>query len=392
MEIRPFSLASFPNIIFGAGKIRNLAKLLPAAGGRVMVITGAGSFESSPAWPIIQEAAGRDLIQIKVAGEPAPDLIDQVVEAHRESGVEMVLGLGGGSVLDAGKAISGMLRVPGSVVRFLEGVGTGEEYPGPKVPYIAIPTTAGTGSETTKNAVLSRPGANGFKKSIRHDLLIPEVALVDPELHLTTPPATTAACGMDAFTQLLEGLVSTGSNPITDALAISGLKMLIPNLMIAVEQGGNLEARGAMAYAATLSGIVLANAGLGLVHGIAGALGGLFPIPHGVACATMMAPCFRTTTRRLIAEDPSGLALAKLAEVGAFAAPGLQGPDAALALVDLIEEMTTRLAIPGLEAFGVRSDDLDRIIRESGNKNNPVKLTREEIFQALTQRMGKTND
>jgi alcohol dehydrogenase class IV len=226
MMLAGFSIARLPRIEFGAGKIAALPALAAGYGSRVLLVTGARSLRASRTWSDLEqklEKAGLRWQSVTVDGEPSPHRVDQAVARHAGSNIDVVIGIGGGSVLDAAKAIAGLLRVGDSVIDYLEGVGSGKAYSGPAVPFIAVPTTAGTGSEATKNAVLSVAGKEGFKKSFRDERLVPEYALVDPDLLATCPPALIAGNGMDALTQLLESYVSLRSNPMTDALAWSGL-------------------------------------------------------------------------------------------------------------------------------------------------------------------------
>jgi alcohol dehydrogenase class IV len=272
-------------------------------------------------------------------------------------------------------------------IEFLEGVGS-RSPSGRKIPFIAVPTTSGTGSEATKNAVLSSLSHGGFKKSLRHEGYVPNLAILDPELTLSCPPDVTAACGMDAVTQLLEAFVSTNSNPLTDALARSGLSASGRSLERAVESGEtDLEARGEMAYAAYLSGVVLANAGLGVVHGIASPLGGHFPISHGVICGTLIAEASHTMIRRLT-EEGRVEALSKYAEAGALLSlrdsGSLEGN--CELLVATLGSWIERFALPGLGSFGLDEEDLRSIARESGSKSSPVVLTEAEIFEIMQAR------
>jgi alcohol dehydrogenase class IV len=284
-----------------------------------------------------------------------------------------------------------MLTQAGSVVDYLEGVGTGAVHSGAKIPFVAVPTTSGTGSEATKNAVLSRVGSGGFKKSLRHDNFVPDVAVLDPVLTLSCPPPVTAACGLDAFTQLLESYVSTQASPMTDGLAEQGISHMAPHLVSACGEGaGDPAVRAPLACGALLSGITLANAGLGVVHGLASTLGGWFEIPHGVVCGTLMASAASATIRKLQERHgPDHPALKKYARAGALVCGRSTGDplrDCRL-LVEKMEEWIDRLAVPGLSRFGIRGEDLDRIARNSGSKNNPVSLEPEEIEALLRERL-----
>ncbi len=270
-KIINFKWARLPQIYFGAGTFQEFPKILEEFSAKcILLVTGKKSFDISIEGQILKENLKKSNIyfeQIKISGEPTPNFIDTICEEYRQKNISLVCAIGGGSVLDSGKAISAMLLHKNESVKdYLEGIGE-KEYCGPKIPFVAIPTTAGTGSEVTKNAVLSQIGKNGFKRSLRHDLLIPEVAICDPRLMLTAPQNITAACGMDAFTQLLEAFVSTKSNPFSDALCWSGMQAVARSLTAAYQNGNDLLARTDMAYAALVSGIVLANVGLGVIHG-----------------------------------------------------------------------------------------------------------------------------
>ncbi|MFN2355130.1 MAG: iron-containing alcohol dehydrogenase, partial [Desulfopila sp.] len=300
-----FSLKLPQQIIFGPGKLRELENILNRFGARPLLVLGSQSFAASGHSTVLEKIFAKLGIQVPtvhISSEPSPEMIDTIVAdlvadlAAEE--IDLVIALGGGSVLDGGKAISVMLKEKGKVTRFLEGVGSTTPS-GRKLPFIAIPTTSGTGSEATSNAVISFIGSQGFKSSLRHDNFIPDLALVDPNLTLSCPKELTVACGMDCFSQLVEGYLSTNSSSVTDALAVDGLKAINRSLHTVCADGGNLPARTDLAYAALLSGIVLCNSGLGTVHGFASALGGLFPIPHGLVCGTLMAPVNALTLKNL---------------------------------------------------------------------------------------------
>jgi alcohol dehydrogenase class IV len=295
--------------------------------------------------------------------------------------IDAVVAIGGGSVIDAGKAVSAMLKADGPVTDYLEDVGT-KQHSGLKIPFIAVPTTAGTGSEATANAVLSKPGLEGFKKSLRHVNFTPDVAIIDPELMLGCPPDVTAACGMDAFTHLLESYVSTKASPMTDALAESGMAHVRDNLVPACSTlAKDLDTRGAMAYAALLSGITLANAGLGVVHGMASSIGGHFAISHGVICGNLVGSATRATIQKLFTVDPKHPSLEKYACAGYLLAGKHfntieNGCDL---LLHTIDTWTRKLELPSLANFGLTEADIDALIAGSSNKNNPAKLDKDEI-------------
>jgi alcohol dehydrogenase class IV len=254
-----------------------------------------------------------------------------------------------------------------------------------KVPFIAVPTTAGTGSEATKNAVLSEIGKRGYKKSLRHNNFVPDIAIVDPVLTISCPPSITATSGMDAFTQLLESYLSTKANPITDALAFEGLKRVSFSLMNAYHDGDNLEARTNMALASYISGITLANAGLGLVHGFASAIGGYFAIPHGVICSSLILAANKVTLRKLRSEKKNEGALIKYASVGKMFSRSEGKSDEYYAdlLLSVVETWAKEMDVPGLSDGGVTEKDFEKIINASDNKNNPVALTKDEMTEVL---------
>ncbi|MDD5403537.1 MAG: iron-containing alcohol dehydrogenase [Sulfuricella sp.] len=388
----PFSIARLPRIEFGAGSIKKLPAILDRYGKRVLLVSGGHSFLGSPHWEWLRaQGFGQDIFT--VTGEPSPQLVDEAVANLRDGRFDVVLGIGGGSVLDAAKAIAGLLRPGNSVMDHLEGVGPELPYRGPATPFVAVPTTAGTGSEATRNAVLSVPGANGFKKSFRDEQLVAEYAVVDPDLLASCPPPLIAANGMDAFTQLLESFVSSKANPFTDALAWSGMEAVRDGLPAWYGNGPEAPAgREKMAYAALLSGITLAQAGLGSVHGLAAPLGAFFPIPHGVACGTLLAAATRVNIEVMTAREPANPALAKYARVGRLLHGMKHGDDIAArsALLQSLEGWTERMDMPRLGAFGASAADLPRIVancRGSSMKTNPVALSDNDVGKILRARL-----
>jgi len=391
-----FSIARLPRIEFGAGVFKKTPDIIASYGPRILLVTGARSFTNTNHWqPFIDQLKQRAISwqHCTIAEEPSPALIDELVKAYASHSFDAVIGIGGGSALDAAKAIAGLLKVQRSVMDYLEGVGPELPYTGPATPFIAVPTTAGTGSEATKNAVLSVQGENGFKKSFRHDQLVAEYAIVDPDLLASCPPNVIAANGMDALTQLLESYVSTKSNALTDALAISGLQAARDALIPLYRQEGELQAhREKMAYAALLSGITLAQVGLGSVHGLASPLGAFFPIPHGVVCGTLVASATRINIHSMSAREPNNTALAKYwraAEI--LCQRRFIDPQVAFnKLIDLLAQWTNELALPRLSHYGLQETALDKVIahcRGSSMKTNPIVLTDEEIRQVLLERL-----
>jgi alcohol dehydrogenase class IV len=391
-SISPFAISRLPRIEFGSGVFGKLPDIAVGYGYSFLIVTGTCSFlASAQAERLFAAFRQRDCRweTVQVAGEPAPDFIDATVAALLHYSFDAVIGIGGGSALDAAKAIAGLLRPGNSVMDNLEGVGPELPYRGPATPFIAVPTTAGTGSEATKNAVLSIKGR--FKKSFRDDRLVAEWAIVDPDFLATCPPALIAADGMDAFTQLLESFVSTRSNPLTDALARSGI-MAVKDCLLSLYREPSAAAREKMSYAALLSGICLAQTGLGSVHGLAAPLGAFFPIPHGVACGTLVATATAINIAALKARDPGSPVLPKYAEIGRRFAmqKGLNGDEARSYLVDSLRQWEEQLALPRLGHYRVTSADFLRIIansRGSSMKTNPVELTDEEITSILTERL-----
>lgn len=391
--ITQFSMSALPKIEFGSGVFQKIPHILQTYGKRVLLVTGKHSFINSPRWIECQDSFTRQGLQLEhvfVTGEPSPQFVDSIVQQYQSSEIHVVLGIGGGSALDAAKAIAGLLRIGCSVMNYLEGVGPELAYQGPSVPFIAVPTTAGTGSELTKNSVLSLRGEAGFKKSFRDEKLIAREAVVDPELLSSCPPDVIAANGMDALTQLLESFVSTKSNPFTDALACSGLNSIREGLLSWYQTGGpNLTAQTHMAYAAMVSGITLAQVGLGSVHGLASPLGAFYPIPHGVVCGTLVADATQVNIASMLKREPDNSALGKYVMASEILCQkNFASKEAAWqALLDKLFEWKKLLKLSGLANYGVKPDDINNIIRHSRGssmRTNPIVLTDEEIGNILT--------
>ena len=397
MQFAPFSISRLPRINYGSGSIDKVPALAAAYGHTALLVTGKQSFCATPRWqPFTQSltAMGMRWLHFTVSGEPSPTLVDQAVSRFQGEAVDVVIAIGGGSVLDAAKAIAGLLPHGNSVMDHLEGVGSNIPYRGSSTPFIAVPTTAGTGSEATKNAVLSVQGHDGFKKSFRDESLIPEYAVIDPDLLASCPPELVAADGMDAFTQLLESYVSLKANPFTDALAWSGMSAVKEGFFAAwqgIEPSAS-HGRGAMAYAALLSGITLAQVGLGSVHGLASPLGAYFPIPHGVVCGTLVSAATNVNIKAMQEREPGNPALIKYADVARFLT-GQTAMDEATALSSLstlLAEWSERLQLPRLNRYGIAVADFPLIVansRGSSMLTNPIVLTDDEINAILMQRL-----
>jgi len=391
--LNPFIISRLPVLHFGEGKVKTVLEIKDSIAAKtVLLVHGERSLSRSGILAMIEEglnATGARLLQFSVKSEPSPELVDRIVSETRSESPDLVVAIGGGSVLDTGKSVSAMLREEGSVMDFLEDVGK-RTLSGHKVPFLAVPTTSGTGSEATKNAVLSSVGEAGFKKSLRHDNLIPDWAILDPLCTVSCPPAVTAASGLDAVTQLLESYVSDKANPFTDSLAESGLTSAGMFLERAFRDGSDVEARGGMAYAAYLSGITLAHAGLGVVHGIASVLGGLYPISHGVACGTLVSSASEMIIAKLKRTGGGGShALQKYARAG-YLMSGEEGAGVEAGcslLIKTLKRWTEDFGIARLTGFGVKAGDVERIAAMSGLKNTPVKLSEGEVIDIILSRM-----
>jgi len=394
--IPSFNFARIPHIIFGAGRLKELYNIIPKFGNNILFVLGGSSLKQYGKWDeiiSILEYKSIRFSSISISSEPSPTLIDKYVEEFRSKNIDLVVGIGGGSVTDAGKAISAMIPKIDSIKNYLEGIGN-KTHDGKKIPYIAIPTTSGTGSEATKNAVISEVGPNGFKKSLRHENLIPNVAIIDPELMISCPTSITAACGMDAFTQLLEAYVSPKGNPITDALAFSGMEYISRSIIPACSSGAsNIEVRSSMAYGSLMSGITLANAGLGIIHGLASPIGGFFNIPHGIVCGTLLTEATKMNIRVLQEQDLAGKeALKKYAKIGALLINDQLKEEGDInkycsLLIETLDNWTHQLKIDRLGEFGIAKEDVDKIVENSGLKNNPVNLTKENIKTIVLNRI-----
>jgi alcohol dehydrogenase class IV len=389
--VKPFKFAPTPKILFRSNQISELDTVIKSYGSKIILVTGLNSFlGTKQAKTLLNkfDSDGFDYHLVKISGEPSPEMIDTAVKNLNDKSVNAVVAVGGGSVVDAGKAISAMLYKSESVSEYLEGIG-GRIHPGTKIPFIAVPTTSGTGSEATKNAVISIVGKNGFKKSLRHDNFVPDIAIVDPELTISCPKNLTAATGMDCFTQLIEAYLSVISNEYTDALAFEGLKAVKSSLGQSIKNGDDIIARTGMSFAALTSGICLANAGLGIVHGFASSIGGMFNIPHGVLCGTLMASANKVNVSVLRKTGKANFSLKKYADIGKLFLGKERKTDEYYidSFIQYLYELSEEFHLPGLRQFGLADKDLEEICSITENKNNPVKLTRENMIEIITGRL-----
>ncbi len=372
-----FEFATSGRIVFGPGSIAELGPAAKALGSRALVVTGLADGETPV--PSTLECA-----LFSVRGEPTTDLAREGVETLRRERCDLVIGIGGGSAMDAGKAIAALAANSGEPLDYLEVVGRGRALEHPSLPCIAVPTTAGTGAEVTRNAVLASP-EHRVKASLRHVSMLPRVAIVDPELTYALPPALTASTGLDALTQLIEPFVSVRANPMTDAVCLEGMRRAARSLARAFADGRDAAAREDMSLASLFGGMALANAGLGAVHGFAAPVGGAFDAPHGAVCAALLPPVMEANILALRTRASSSPALGRYRHVARVltARPDAEPEDAVKWVASLVQE----LRVPGLAAYGVRPENIAELAgkaaQASSMKGNPVALTPEELAGIL---------
>ena len=378
-----FEFATATKIIFGPGSSAEAAPYARSLGKRVLVVCGRNIDRVAKLF-LQLEVQGVEVAPFQVSGEPDISLANEGVNLARSRKCDVVIGFGGGSVLDTGKVIAAMLSNPGDLMDYLEVIGRGQKIKHRSAPYIAIPTTAGTGAEVTQNAVLSSP-EHRVKVSMRSPLMLPALAIVDPELTYSAPPDVTASTGLDALTQLIEAFVSTKSNPLTDGICREGITRAARSLKRAYQNGNDREARADMSIASLFSGLALANAGLGAVHGLAGPIGGMFPAPHGVICARLLPFVMEANIRALQLQLPESPQLIRYFEIakmvtGNYSAKVDDG-------LEWIAKLCESLKVPGLSNFGLTPQDFAAVIEKSSQassmKGNPVKLSNEGLTEIL---------
>ncbi|MCC6614187.1 MAG: iron-containing alcohol dehydrogenase [Anaerolineae bacterium] len=376
-----------PRIVYGVGALAQIGTIAASMSrsGKILVVTGSDPARAEPLLGHLR-AAGLTPVVFPTQGEPKVETAEEGVRMVRAEACDLVIGYGGGSPIDAGKAIAALATNPGEPLDYLEVIGKAQPLEQPPLPYIAVPTTAGTGSEVTRNAVLASEEKK-VKVSVRSPLMIPRVALIDPELAQSLPPSVTASAGMDALTQVIEPFTSSKATPMTDALARDGIVRAARSLRRAYEHPDDLDARSDMALAALYSGISLANAALGAVHGFAGPLGGMYPIPHGVICARLLPIVMEANLKALRERASDHPALARYGEIARI----VTGRDDAAADdgIAWTYELRDALAIPGLGEFGLKADHFADVLpkaqRASSMKGNPLLLTEDELLGILAQ-------
>jgi alcohol dehydrogenase class IV len=378
-----FEFATTAQVIFGPGTVTETGLLAKNIGQKALVISGSRGLALEKVLASLREN-GVQWKVFSVSGEPSVDSVRSGVQAAKESGCDFIIAVGGGSAIDTGKAVAALITNKGDVMQYLEVVGENRPLVEQSASMMAVPTTAGTGSEVTRNAVLSVPEKQ-VKVSLRSPFMLPKVAVIDPELTYTLPPEITASTGMDALAQVIEPYVSRRANPLCDLFCEDGIKRASRSLLRAYQNGGDTAAREDMAFASLMGGFALANAGLGAVHGFAGPIGGMFDAPHGAVCACLLPAVVFVNTRALKEREPNNPAAARY---NAVARMVTGNDDAAAAdLSRWLADLRSEMNIPSLSQFGVRPADVDILVEKgsaaSSMKANPIVLTREELRQIL---------
>jgi alcohol dehydrogenase class IV len=380
-----FEFATATRILFGPGTLKEIGPSLAELGQRALVVTGQNRSRAERLLDSLTRAGLRH-VSFAVAGEPTTHLVQSGAELARRESADLVIAIGGGSVIDAGKAIAALATNSGALLDYLEVIGRGRALENAPLPFIAIPTTAGTGAEVTRNAVLASP-EHRVKVSLRSPLMLPRLAVVDPELALGLPAAITASTGMDALTQLIEPFVSCRANPLTDGLCREGIVRAARSLRRACSHPDDLVAREDMAAASLFSGLALANAGLGAVHGFAAPIGGMFPAPHGAVCAALLPHAMAVNLRALRERQPDSIALNRFQEIARLltADPDATADDG----VSWLQQLCADLKIPALGTYGISPADIDTLCDKAAHassmKGNPLALTGPELNEILTR-------
>jgi alcohol dehydrogenase class IV len=378
-----FEFATSSRIVFGPGTLRDVGPLLAEMGSHALIVTGSTPERAAPLFKVLS-VQGIEMTTFTVTAEPSTDVVRDGIATARETRCDMVVGFGGGSALDAGKAIAALLANGGDPLDYLEVIGKGRSITQPSAPFVAIPTTAGTGTEVTRNAVLSS-ARHRIKVSLRSPLMLPRLALVDPELTYSLPPDVTAHTGLDALTQLIEPFISRQANAITDGLCREGIRRASRSLRRAYDDGRDEDAREDMALASLLGGLALANAKLGAVHGLAGVIGGMFHAPHGAICGRLLPHVMDVNVRAARQRLAGSRVTERLDEIACI----LIGSEKATARygVTWLQALCETLQVPPLASYGVTERDfptlVERASASSSMKGNPVDLTDSEMREIL---------
>jgi alcohol dehydrogenase class IV len=389
--IETFNFGRVPDIYFGVGKFSLIPNLIKEFGQRILVITGKSSFVNSEHWDTLRELFELhelEWTQTTVNQEPTPETIDEIVYSYENANIEAVLAIGGGSVIDAGKAVAAMLPIGCFVSNYLEEFGS-EIHSGYSLPFVAVPTTSGTGSETTRFAMISNVGERGEKKRLIHSNFTPTISVIDPHLMYELPPILTATGGLNTFSQLTESYLSMGANELTDTLAFKGITYVCQKLERTYKAPHYASGRTNMAYAAMVSGVTGTNSGLGLAHGLANSIAGNYNVPFSTAVATLMAEVCKMTILEVKEYYSEGLALAKYARIGRLLhrSRGKSDEYYREVLVNKLSEWTTLFEIPTLSELGISADDFPDIIEHSNNNNNTMPVMDEGLLEILTNRL-----
>lgn len=382
-----FEFATATRIVFGTGLLKEVGGIASEMGSRAFVVTGRTTERAVPLLNMLVEKH-IEHVTFSVSGEPTTETARLGLQKAQEGHCDVVIGFGGGSVLDTGKAVAALLTNGGDPLDYLEVIGKGQSITKASAPYIAIPTTAGTGTEVTRNAVLKSP-EHQVKVSLRSSLLLPRIALIDPELTYTLPPEVTASTGLDAFTQVLEPFVSNKANPMTDALCREGMHRAARSLQRVYEHGDDPVAREDMAITSLFGGLALANAKLGAAHGFAGPAGGMFPAPHGALCARLLPYVMEVNVRALQERLPESEALRRYDDIARILTENTSAT--ASDGVTWIQELCAVLQVPPLSRYGMSSEDIpvlvEKAAKASSMKGNPIRLTPDEMREVLVRAM-----
>ncbi len=380
-----FEFMTANRIIVETGGIQRLGELAKPYGKHALLVCRSNSTSTDLAMRMLEQI-GLKVTPALVKGEPTIDGLNQILSIAKKNAIDFVVAIGGGSALDTGKMIAALMSNDGDVLDYVEVIGKGVPLSKPSLPFIAVPTTSGTGAEVTKNGVVSSP-EHHIKVSLRSPYMLAELVLIDPELTLSVPKDVTASTGLDALTQVLEPFVSKHANPITDAFAVEGLKRITRSLKKAYDYPNDLQAREDMAIGSLFGGLALANAKLGAVHGFAGVIGGMFTIPHGVVCAILLPHVVQANIKALKTRDPNHPILSKFDEVAKIMMQNQKAT--AYDVMTWLNNLCNHFKIPTLAAYQITQKHIEEIVEKSKHSSsmqgNPIELTNDELKAILVK-------